>query len=923
MTDNTKRQVLTSQLQRSSVTCEDRHRTLLVKAYAAFRLENAKVLCSYGASSGEEIRSLITLFPEYHQIIGVEINEQKRSEAKAKFKNERRVKMLSPEEFYQLDTRFDFITALNVFCNFNGSVQLPPLEFAVFCQSITDLSHFLSPGGVLCVYGANYRVNEVPLPSPEFTFEPFQINSGPVPIYCGKTGARLTRSNQLTSIVRRQILQEDDVKTTDVIVPITTNEIVKVMLPTPSAPEPTNQFQVRQEVEVLTPSTQTVVWGILHPGKTSNNIGDYMQTLAQLNVLATFYRPEWECTAGMRHVLETFQQCKPSGDCARQTQHANHVKLVWFDRDASSADEYKEEEDGKQEHIHVIANGWFMHPKSGNGTKKRFAFPFAANIDPIFVSMHIATPELLDDEEVCSYLRKHSPIGCRDLATCQLMRKHNILAYFSSCLTTSLELPGEDCYVKGEILQVDVLSCNATHHLPRLADTMTPDDAIQVAMRQLTRYAHAVSIDSMRIHCLLPVRAVSDKPRLTFCSKTGGQDATWMNRDRFSGLIECMENESVREIRAMVLFEYLTNLVHNILFESGVMLFDPVPERSCIDISAISKLSYPTRYLRMQHPQAIRCKLDGLVAATLMQSNHYDIERLPVTPRVSDFLLRRCTLLPFTRVMDIFVTFDQNYEAIFTPFLTHLAHANQSLLLRMHCATRGVPTLKLFKVPQNVVLYHYPLDTAISFAHYTSPLKHVSNACMDRLLVPLLEAQLQGLVLERVIYMDLDICVIGSLAPLLDMDTGKKGIIAKTSLVPHVINSWIAKYEKARNANVDLATVLHYPHTRSFNAGVLVMDMSKLKMYNMWESCKKMYEETGYNDQILLNFYADGEYKELPAKFNIFVGQDHTQFTTLGHQKAVAYHYVGSQKPWCFEDVTKYPDGPEVWQLWHNVPAVY
>src|SRR6185295_18582613 len=171
MTDNTKRQVLTSQLQRSSVTCEDRHRTLLVKAYAAFRLENAKVLCSYGASSGEEIRSLITLFPEYHQIIGVEINEQKRSEAKAKFKNERRVKMLSPEEFYQLDTRFDFITALNVFCNFNGSVQLPPLEFAVFCQSITDLSHFLSPGGVLCVYGANYRVNEVPLPSPEFTFE--------------------------------------------------------------------------------------------------------------------------------------------------------------------------------------------------------------------------------------------------------------------------------------------------------------------------------------------------------------------------------------------------------------------------------------------------------------------------------------------------------------------------------------------------------------------------------------------------------------------------------------------------------------------------------------------------------------------------------------------------------------------------------
>jgi len=54
-----------------------------------------------------------------------------------------------------------------------------------------------------------------------------------------------------------------------------------------------------------------------------------------------------------------------------------------------------------------------------------------------------------------SYLRRHEPIGCRDKDTMAMLLKRGIKAYYSSCLTLTLDLRYKTSQRTGEILFVD------------------------------------------------------------------------------------------------------------------------------------------------------------------------------------------------------------------------------------------------------------------------------------------------------------------------------------------------------------------------------------------------------------------------------------------------------------------------------------
>ena len=105
-----------------------------------------------------------------------------------------------------------------------------------------------------------------------------------------------------------------------------------------------------------------------------------------------------------------------------------------------------EEYDG--ETIKLIMNGWFTH-------NIHHWIP-AKEIDPLFVSFHMnntAAPFMLTDKGV-AYLKKHQPIGCRDKYTVQILKDKGIKAYFSGCLTLTLDnykvddsLRGDDIYI--------------------------------------------------------------------------------------------------------------------------------------------------------------------------------------------------------------------------------------------------------------------------------------------------------------------------------------------------------------------------------------------------------------------------------------------------------------------------------------------
>ena len=85
------------------------------------------------------------------------------------------------------------------------------------------------------------------------------------------------------------------------------------------------------------------------------------------------------------------------------------------------------------EKIKLIINGWFME-KPNN-------WPPSENIIPLFISFHInpiIKSDILNKKGV-EYLKQHEPIGCRDLYTKLILEKKGIRAYFSGCLTLTLD----------------------------------------------------------------------------------------------------------------------------------------------------------------------------------------------------------------------------------------------------------------------------------------------------------------------------------------------------------------------------------------------------------------------------------------------------------------------------------------------------
>lgn len=82
--------------------------------------------------------------------------------------------------------------------------------------------------------------------------------------------------------------------------------------------------------------------------------------------------------------------------------------------------------------INLIMNSWYMwHPEN---------FPPSSCINPLFVSFHISpsVEEAMMTPQTVEYLKKHAPIGARDIGTLEILKRHGVDSYFSGCLTLTL-----------------------------------------------------------------------------------------------------------------------------------------------------------------------------------------------------------------------------------------------------------------------------------------------------------------------------------------------------------------------------------------------------------------------------------------------------------------------------------------------------
>lgn len=174
----------------------------------------------------------------------------------------------------------------------------------------------------------------------------------------------------------------------------------------------------------------------------------------------------------------------------------------------------------EKEKVSVIMNGWFLYHKSH--------WPPSPYINPLFIGIHFSDKlsfGIIDsylDGAGTDYLKTHGPIGCRDDATLHKMQIRNIQAYFSGCLTLTLN-KFSDVKKNNKFILVDVPENVYQKVLSNIdenqVEVMTHDvdcsynkqewrtRSAQVELL-LKKYQGAGMVITTRLHCALPCIAL-------------------------------------------------------------------------------------------------------------------------------------------------------------------------------------------------------------------------------------------------------------------------------------------------------------------------------------------------------------------------------------------------------------------------------
>jgi len=113
------------------------------------------------------------------------------------------------------------------------------------------------------------------------------------------------------------------------------------------------------------------------------------------------------------------------------------------------------------EKIKLIMNGWFTHKPEN--------WPPSPDIEPLFISFHI-TPSAahqLTSPQSIKYFKQHEPIGCRDYYTVNLLKKKGVDAYFSGCLTLTLQNTIKKRSNEILLVDIDLEDKDIIEYLPR------------------------------------------------------------------------------------------------------------------------------------------------------------------------------------------------------------------------------------------------------------------------------------------------------------------------------------------------------------------------------------------------------------------------------------------------------------------------
>jgi hypothetical protein len=257
------------------------------------------------------------------------------------------------------------------------------------------------------------------------------------------------------------------------------------------------------------PSTGRRAFAVLdygHPSATraSNNIGDHVQSIAALGQLV---RNNGVRLHGRDELVGMLEQLRDrTRPAVRRDDVVADLEVITAHRDASIYQAIPED-------TWTLAFGWYMHPLFNF----RHAFPLHRNLRPIFVSFHCNKRSLLTAEAI-EYLRRYGPVGCRDWTTVDLLLSIDVPAFFSGCLSTTIDsvlpelehAPPADAPVAYVDVEPDEAEGAVTyHHLDEAVRERSFVANVRRALELLDTYRsrHSAIVTS-RLHGYLPMRSV-------------------------------------------------------------------------------------------------------------------------------------------------------------------------------------------------------------------------------------------------------------------------------------------------------------------------------------------------------------------------------------------------------------------------------
>lgn len=279
------------------------------------------------------------------------------------------------------------------------------------------------------------------------------------------------------------------------------------------------------------------------PDNASRNVGDYIQTLASLGHLVRQSGLEF---AGETDLIATMQELRATVKPERRIDGPRAtVQLVEVQRDGNVYQDLPQP-------TWAIMFGWYLHPTFSGG----YNLPFHPHLRPLFISFHLNKPDALTPDAV-DYLRRWAPIGCRDWQTVALLTAAGVPAFFSGCITTTVDtvfarsgpdersgtayIDAQDAPEEGDQIEQSVADIRPQPLTANLA----------LAREWVQRYhAEFAEVSTTRLHSYLPARSVGC--RVDF-HPTNPSDP------RFGGLI-AIDDAEYERIRQGILGKLATML---------------------------------------------------------------------------------------------------------------------------------------------------------------------------------------------------------------------------------------------------------------------------------------------------------------------------------------------------------------------------